>query len=355
MAIERKDFGIGVVGVGYWGPNIVRNFAGTDGAAVVAVADLDPAKLQKIARAYPGVETTRDVQDLFANPRIDAVVIATPVRGHYALTMAALRAGKHVLVEKPLAETPEQGQEMINEASRRGLVLMVDHTFLYTTAVQKIRQLVESGEIGEIYYYDSTRVNLGLFQGDVNVIWDLAVHDLSIIQYILPDQPIAVSAIGTSHVAGRPENMAHMTLFFESNCVAHINVNWLAPVKVRQTLIGGSRKMIVYDDLETTEKIKVYDKGIIYDPSPENVHQLRVGYRAGDMWAPHLAATEALHTEARHFIDCIENGTKPISDGVAGLRLVEILEAASQSMTLRGQPITLNRRATEPYRVAESA
>ena len=254
--------GVGVVGYGYWGPNLVRNFAATEGAQVIAVCDMDATKLALCERRHPGVATTKEFQDLLKDSRIDAIAIATPVHSHFELALAALKAGKHVLVEKPLAQTSEQVRRLIEEAERRKLILMVDHTFLYTPAVQKIRELIVEGALGDIYYYNGIRASLGLFQSDVNVIWDLAVHDVSIIQYILNEKPVAVSATGASHVAGTPENMAHIALFFQSSCIAHISVNWLSPVKVRQTFIGGSRKMIVYDDVEATEKIKVYDKGI---------------------------------------------------------------------------------------------
>lgn len=337
--------GIGVIGYGYWGPNLVRNFTNNDVAQVIAVSDLDPARLAAGKRLYPGLETTTEFRDLLKNPAIDAVAIATPVHTHYELALAALKAGKHVFVEKPLAETSEQVLHLIEEADRRKLTLMVDHTFLYTPAVQKIRQLVDEDALGDIYYYNGIRASLGLFQSDVNVIWDLAVHDISIIQHIFDQQPIAVSATGTCHVAGTPENMAHIAMFFQNNCVAHISVNWLSPVKIRQTLVGGSRKMIVYDDLEPTEKIKVYDKGITVNGSPEKARQLRIGYRAGDMWAPHLAAKEALQTEAEHFIDCLCNAKTPVSDGASGLRVIEILEAASRSIAAQGKPVRLKSNA----------
>jgi predicted dehydrogenase len=343
--------GIGVVGYGYWGPNLVRNFAISEVARVVSVSDLDPSKLAVCKRLYPAVATTSDFRDLLRDTRIDAIVIATPVHTHYELALAALKAGKHVLVEKPLAQTSEQVLHLIDEAERRGLTLMVDHTFLYTPAVQKIRQLIADKTLGDIYYYNSVRASLGLFQSDVNVIWDLAVHDLAIIQYILGEEPVAVSATGTCHVAGTPENMAHLALFFQNSCVAHINVNWLSPVKVRQTFVGGSRKMIVYDDVEPTEKIKVYDKGITVNGSAENAHQLRIGYRAGDMWAPHLAAKEALQTEVEHFVDCVSNGKTPISCAKSGLRVVEILEAASRSIAAQGKPV----RLSKSHRLRETA
>lgn len=333
--------GVGVIGYGYWGPNLVRNFANTVGAQVVSVSDLDPAKLALVRRRHTDVTVTAEFRDLLKDGRIDAIAIATPVHTHYDLALAALDAGKHVLIEKPLARTAEQAHHLIEEAARRNLVLMVDHTFLYTPAVQKIRELIGDGALGDIYYYNGVRASLGLFQNDINVIWDLAVHDISIIQYIFNEDPVAVSATAASHVPGSPENMAHITLFFRSSCIAQISVNWLSPVKVRQTFIGGSRKMIMYDDLEPTEKIKVYDKGITVSGSPESAHQLRIGYRAGDMWAPHLAAKEALQTETEHFVDCVRRGTSPISSGVTGLQVVEILEATSCSITARGAPVGL--------------
>ena len=319
-----------VIGYGYWGPNLVRNFANTEEARVITVSDLDPEKLVLVRRRYPDVGVTTEFRDLLTDSRIDAIAIATPVHTHYELALAALRAGKHVLIEKPLARTAEQARQLIEEAARRNLVLMVDHTFLYTPAVQKIRELIGDGVLGDIYYYNSVRASLGLFQNDVNVIWDLAVHDISIIQYLFNEDPVGVSATAASHVPGSPENMAHITLFFRSSCIAQISVNWLSPVKVRQTFIGGSRRMIMYDDLEPTEKIKVYDKGITVNGSPETAHQLRIGYRAGDMWAPHLPAKEALQTEAEHFIDCLRRNSSPISTGLTGLRVIEILEATSQ-------------------------
>jgi len=342
--MQGGRLGVGVVGYGYWGPNLVRNFASSRCARVVALSDLEPERLSNAKRLHPEIETTTDVRDLFRDPDIDAIAIATPVHSHYDLALAALKAGKHVFVEKPLAPTADQVRRLIDEAAKRNLVLMVDHTFLYTPAVQKIRELVEQGELGDIYYYDSIRSSLGLFQSDVNVTWDLAVHDLSIIQHIFKETPVSVSATGSSHIAGAPENMAHITLFFQSSCVAHLSVNWLSPVKVRQTFIGGSCKMIVYDDMQPTEKIKVYDKGITLNNTAEKAYQLRIGYRAGDMWAPHISAKEALLTEVEHFVDCIRNGREPVSGGESGLRVIEILEAVSESMAEQGRPVRIGQQ-----------
>src|SRR5215210_5240429 len=297
--------GVGVIGYGYWGPNLVRNFMEAPGSTVISVSDLHAARLAELQNRYPSVKTTSNYKDLLDDPAIDAVAIATPVSTHFELAMQAIKAGKHVLVEKPLTSTSEQGQRLIEEASARNLVLMVDHTFVYTGAVKKISDLVASNALGEIFYYDSVRVNLGLFQHDVNVIWDLAVHDLSIMDHVLPLRPRAVSATGMTHVTGGHENVAYITLFFASAQIAHVHVNWLTPVKVRHTLIGGSEKMILYDDLEPSEKLKVYDKGISVAPGPEDVYRMLVSYRSGDMWAPRLDNTEALQTEALHFIDCI--------------------------------------------------
>ena len=334
---------IGVIGYGYWGPNLVRNCYETLGAQVACVSDLRTDRLALASRRYPTIKTTQNFRELIEDPAIDAVAIATPVSSHYELALRALQEGKHVLVEKPLASNTDQVQGLIDLAQKRKLVLMVDHTFVYTGAVRKIRELVDSGSLGEIYYYDSVRVNLGLFQHDVNVLWDLAVHDLSIMDYVLPFRPCAVSATGLSHVPGGPENIAYLTLFFEGSQIAHIHANWLAPVKLRRTLIGASGKMIVYDDLEQSEKIKVYDKGITLNShqSPEKIYQLMVGYRTGDMLAPQIDGTEALRCEIDHFLRCIEQQEEPMTGGTAGLRVVEILQAASQSMAQHGRPVEL--------------
>jgi predicted dehydrogenase len=333
--------GIGVIGYGYWGPNLVRNFMEAAGSTVVSVSDLREERLARAQSRYPSIKITKNPRDLFLDPSIGAIAIATPVSSHFELAREALKAGKHVLVEKPLASNSEHALRLIEEAAKRKLVLMVDHTFVYTGAVRKIREMVTTGALGDIYYYDSVRVNLGLFQHDVNVIWDLAVHDLSIMDYILSTKPVAVSATGISHISGQPENVAYITLFFANNQIAHIHVNWLAPVKVRRTLIGGSEKMIVYDDLEPSEKIKVYDKGVTLAPRREEVYELLVSYRSGDMWAPKLDQTEGLKTEANHFIDCIENNYCPETDGAAGLRIVRLLEAAEKSVAARGRLVEL--------------
>jgi predicted dehydrogenase len=336
---------VGVIGFGYWGPNLVRNFTAQPDAAVGIVCDLSEQRRAVVTRQYPHIQATDRAEDVIADPSIDAVVIATPAEQHFELGMAALRAGKHVLIEKPIASTSDEASRLIDEASKRRLTLMVDHTFVYTGAVQKMRELVASGELGQIYYYDSVRINLGLFQPDVNVLWDLAVHDLSIMDFVLQRAPTAVSATGLAHVAGKPENIAYLTMFFDEPLIAHVHVNWLAPVKVRRTLLGGSNRMIVFDDLETNEKIKVYDRGISVNPSPENIHEMLVGYRTGDMWAPKLGLTEALHVAAAHFVECIAGARRPMTDGEAGLRVVRLLEAATASMAERGRLVSLERVA----------
>lgn len=332
---------VGVIGYGYWGPNLVRNFVSNSETRVTMVCDRDPARLRKVEALYPAVRLTISPEELIGDPEVDAVVIATPVGVHFPLALAALQAGKHVLVEKPIASTAEEASRLIDEAGRRGLVLAVDHTFVYTGAVRKMYELIRTEAFGTVRYYDSTRVNLGLFQHDVNVLWDLAVHDLSIMAYVLDETPVAVSATGHSHIMGQPEYAAFLTVFFGGDMIAHINVNWLSPVKIRRTLVGGDRQMIVYDDLETSEKIKLYDKGITINETPEQVHKLLIGYRTGDLWSPNVGQTEALALEAAHFAACIRGDEAPLTGGEAGLQIVRILEAANQSMRSKGAPVAL--------------
>ena len=337
--------GIAVVGYGYWGPNLVRNFWEVPDARLISVCDLRTERLAGVQSRYPAVEITSRYDEVLADARVQAVAIATPVSSHFELAMRALQAGKHVFIEKPVTTTADEAERLVDEAERRKLVLAVDHTFVYTGAVRKMRELVDNGSIGDIYYYDSVRVNLGLFQHDVNVLWDLAVHDLSIMDYVLPQRPVAVSATGVGHVAGEPEDVAYLNLFFENKIIAHIHVNWLAPVKVRRTLVGGSQKMIVYDDLEPSEKVKVYDKGITLNGNGngngDKRYQMLVGYRTGDMWAPQLDMTEALSLELRQFVRCILECRTPVTDGHAGLRVVRILEAATRSLADRGRVVEL--------------
>jgi predicted dehydrogenase len=332
---------VAVIGYGYWGPKLVRNFSGLAEAGVAAVCDQRPELLAQVRRHYPAVAVTAEPEDLFRDPKIHAIAIATPVSSHFDLARRALRAGKHVWVEKPMAATTEEASLLVEEVARAQKTLVVDHTFIYTGAVRKIRELLAKNAIGELFYYDSVRSNLGLFQGDVNVLWDLAVHDVAIIDALFPQKPVAVSATGISHVPNQPENMAYLTLFFPGRQIAHVHVNWLSPVKLRRTLIGGSEKMILWDDADVSEKVKVYDKGIMVSDSEENLLQKRIGYRTGDMWAPQIERTEALSTLAQHFIDCIQSGQQPESDVHSGRRVVRILEAASKSMTERGRHIEL--------------
>ncbi len=331
---------VAVVGYGYWGPNLVRNFSGLRGARVAMVCDSRPERLETVRAQYPAVQVTTEYEEVLANESIGAVIIATPVSTHYPLASRAFQAGKHVWVEKPMTACTEEAERLVSKAKAADRLLHVDHTFLYTSAVRKIRELVDRGELGSIYYYDSARINLGLFQHDVNVIWDLAVHDISILNYVLPGSPQAVSATGVAHVEGNQVNIAYLSIFFDHSIIAHLHVNWLAPVKLRQTLIGGSKKMIVWDDLEPSEKIKVYDKGITLQ-TDDDVYKAKVGYRNGDMWAPRLDTIEALREEANHFVDCVEKGTPSLSDGLAGLRVVEIAEAATRSLAERGKVVEL--------------
>jgi predicted dehydrogenase len=330
---------IGVIGFGYWGPNLVRNLHIPGRSCIVAVSDLKSSNLARAAERFPGLQTTLNAKDLINDPNLDAIAIATPVQTHFVLAEAALRSGKHVFLEKPMTETADQARQLIDLAARHNLVLMVDHTFIYTPAVQRLRELVRSGDLGQIYYYDSLRINLGLFQHDVNVLWDLAVHDLSILDFVIEARPCSVSAVGISHVPGAPENVAYLSIFMSGGAVAHINVNWLAPVKVRRTLIGGSRKMIVYDELEPSEKLKVYDRGITVADDPGTLYQTLINYRMGDMWAPNIPHKEALQNAAEQFLSCIEHQERPIADGEMGLRLVLALELATQSMHRQGIPV----------------
>jgi predicted dehydrogenase len=325
---------VGVIGYGYWGPNVVRNFHGQEHSRVEMVCDRRPEALQKLARAHPEIEVIEDLDVMLRSPMIDIVAVVTPVWTHYEFTKAALENGKHVFVEKPFTMTSEQAEELIELADRKHLKIMVDHTFLFTGAVRKIKELVDAGELGNLYYYDTTRVNLGLFQHDVNVVWDLAPHDLAIMDYLLAAPAETVVATGQKHV-NAVEDMAFLTIYYPGRLIAHVNVNWLSPVKVRSTLLGGDKKMLIWNDLESDEKIRIYDRGVNLT-SREGVYDLLVSYRSGDMWAPQLEKTEALSLEIEHFNRCILDDSRPINDGVAGLRVVKILEAASRSLANRG-------------------
>jgi predicted dehydrogenase len=328
----------GVIGYGYWGPNIVRNLQGLDSTSVEAVCDKNEAALSRVRKSYPAVKTCTDSSEILSSPSIDVVAVITPVWTHYELAKKALENGKHVFVEKPFTSNAKQAEELIELAARKNLTIMVDHTFLFTGAVRKITELTTSGALGDLYYYDSLRVNLGLFQHDVSVIWDLAPHDLSIMDHVIKGDPEAVVATGEKHLNG-VEDVAFMTIYFPGSVIAHINVNWLSPVKIRTTLIGGQKKMLVWNDLVADEKIRVYDKGVKIDS--DGIRDALVSYRSGDMWAPKVEQLEALRVEMDYFADCITNNNTPFNDGHAGLRVVRMLEAAEKSIQKRGELIRL--------------
>src|SRR6516165_7060729 len=340
--LEREGpmVSIGVIGYGYWGPNIVRNFQSHDSSEVVMVCDKSPKCAERLRKAFPSIPFSVDEHDILQSPDIDVVAVVTPVWTHYDLTKRALENGKHVFVEKPFTCNIAQAEELIELADKRNLKIMVDHTFLFTGAVKKIKELVDKKELGDLYYYDALRVNLGLFQHDVNVIWDLAPHDLSIMDHVICEKPEAVVATGERHLNG-VEDVAFITVYFPKHIIAHVNVNWLSPVKVRTTLIGGEKRMLVWNDLEADEKLRIYDKGVSMSTNPSNLHQLLVSYRSGDMWAPQVEQVEALKAETAYFLKCIEENSKPLNDGEAGLRVVRILEAADRSVRSRGEAISL--------------
>jgi predicted dehydrogenase len=326
---------IGLIGYGYWGPNLLRNFNELDDVEVKWCADQRAERLAIVTKRHPSISVTTDSAKIFEDPEVEAVVIATPVSTHFALAKRALEKNKHVFVEKPMTRTVAEGEELVALAQQKGLVLMVDHTFIYTGAVRKIKKIVEVGELGDLYYYDSVRVNLGLFQHDVDVIWDLAPHDLSILTFLVPRRPQSVSATGADHTGSGFADVAYMTVHYDSNFIAHFHVNWLSPLKVRRNLIGGSRRMLVYDDMEPSEKVRVYDRGIQVT-SQEGIYKALVDYRMGDMWSPKLELREALSVECEHFIDCVRFNKMPQSNGESGLAVVRILEAASRSMANEG-------------------
>jgi predicted dehydrogenase len=329
----------GVIGYGYWGPNILRNLVNLEGSEVLAVADICAEARQRAHKSYPGIKVTANAADVISSTEIDAIAIVTPVWTHYELAKQALEHGKHVFVEKPFTSNSSQGAELIDIAQKKNLTIMVDHTFLFTASVTKIGQLIREGALGKLYYYDSTRVNLGLFQHDINVLWDLAPHDLSIMDHLISSTPEAIVATGQGHLNGH-EDIAFITIYFPDQVIAHINVNWLSPVKMRTTLISGEKRMLVWNDLEADEKLRVYDKGVNIT-NREGVYELLVSYRSGDMWVPHLDQVEALHQELTYFVECISQGKAPFNDGCAGLRVVKMLEAASESLNKRGSLVYL--------------
>jgi predicted dehydrogenase len=333
---------IGVIGYGYWGPNIVRNFQNIDPGCVKAVCDSNPKALERAKKSYPAMDILHDPGEICKRSDIDAVAVITPVASHYPLVKKALENGKHVFVEKPFTNNAAHARELIDLADRKKLKIMVDHTFLFTGAVRKIRELTESGALGDLYYYDSLRVNLGLFQHDVSVIWDLAPHDLSIMDHIIKGEPEAIVATGERHLNG-VEDVAYMTIYFPRNVIAHINVNWLSPVKIRTTLIGGQKKMVVWNDLVADEKIRVYDRGVDNhnEISRETMNTMRTHYRIGDMWCPQVENVEALKAETEYFVECVANNIRPINDGVAGLKVVSMIEASVKSLKKGGEVIYL--------------
>ncbi len=330
-----------VIGAGYWGPNLIRNFLSLDDIEGVVACDKDASRLDRMRRQFPGIETSSDHIDVIARPDIDLVAIATPVSSHFEIAKLALNTGKHCFIEKPITSSVAEARELVELAEAKGLTLFVDHTFIYTGAVRKMKEIITSGRLGDIYYFDSVRVNLGLFQHDVNVIWDLAPHDLSIMDYLLEEKPVAVSAIGSCHVGNGLEDIAYLTLTFESDLIAHFHVNWLAPLKIRKTLIGGTRSMIVYDDTEASEKVKIYDKGIDVT-TREGVYNTLVQYRTGDMVSPKLEQDEALAVGTRHFVDCVKEKKRPTTDGQSGINVVRILEASELSIKNQGMLVPLS-------------
>lgn len=332
---------VAVIGVGYWGPNIIRNFVFNLNTQVLLACDLNPKRLKYIKGLYPSIKTTTDAREVINNSEIDLIAICTPVHTHSELARAALQAGKHVLIEKPMTSDAAQAEELVNLAAQKGLTIFVDHTFVFTGAVSKIKQLLAAGEIGDLYYFDSVRVNLGLFQHDVNVIWDLAPHDISIMHFLLEQYPESVVATGADHLGNGLEDVAYMTVYYPGNLIAHIHTNWLSPVKIRQTLIAGSKKMVVWDDNQPSEKVRVYDKGIEVLKNEDDIYQTLIQYRTGDMYCPRLDTTEALAAETRHIVNCLEHGEKPLVDGQAGLMVVKILEAAQKSIKQRGKEVRI--------------
>jgi len=335
---------VGVIGCGYWGPNLIRNFVESEAAELRWICDADAERLEKISRRYPSARTTPDYHEMLSDSRLDAVVIATPVSTHYRFARRALEAGKHVLVEKPFTTSVREAEELIALAQRAGLTLMVDHTFIYTGAVRRIKELVTNGEVGDLLYFDSVRINLGLFQHDINVVWDLAPHDLSIMDHVVGRQAVSLTATGSCHIQPGIENIAYVQLRFDDSFIANFHFNWLSPVKIRRTLIAGSRKMIVYDDIEPTEKVRVYDKGVERhdaDADKEATYRTLVSYRTGDVWVPQLDPTEALRYVCAEFLDAITRARPSVSDGEAGLRVVRLLEAAQESINNDGRLIKL--------------
>ena len=330
-----------VIGCGYWGPNLIRNFVQFPGVRMKTAVDLNKERLRHIAQLYPSVSTTSDSDAVFQDAEVDMVLIATPVTTHHPLARKALMAGKHVLVEKPMAASTEEGRDLVQLAHDRNLVLMAGHTFLYTAAVNKIKELISSGELGHIYYISTTRVNLGLFQEDINVVWDLAPHDISILNYILGAEPETVSATGQAYIQSGIEDVAFLNLTYPGDIVAHMHVSWLNPDKIRRITVVGSKKMLVYDDVSTTEKIRVYDKGVTVQPHYDTFGEFQLSYRFGDIYTPRLDDNEPLKNECQHFVHCIQKGERSRSDGHTGLAVVHVIEQACDSIRRNGEQLAL--------------
>jgi predicted dehydrogenase len=344
----KEPIALGVVGCGYWGPNLLRNFKMLPNCRVKAMCDASEERLRHMRTLYSDVEGVREFDQLFESINLDAVVIATPVRHHYSLAKASLLAGKHTLIEKPMATSSAECEELIEIATNNGLVLMVGHTFLYSTPVQKITEIVQAGDIGEIRYINSRRLNLGLFQKDINVAWDLAPHDISIILHVLGEKPQTVNCQGNAHVTPGVEDVTNISLSFRHKRFATIQSSWLEPRKVREMTIVGTRRMIVYDDLQTLEKIRIYDVRVERPPHYDTFADFHYSYHYGDSYIPHIRQEEPLKAECQHFLDCIERGLKPLTGGDEGLELVRILEAASKSLKDRGAPVVLARPSELP-------
>ena len=332
---------IGIIGYGYWGPNVARNFNACQGAELVSICDLNEKRLNLAKSHYPFIKAYSDPKDLITSKDIDAVAVVTPVFTHYELAKLALENGKHTFVEKPLTSNAAQAEELIDLAAKKNLKIMVDHTFLFTGTVRKMREVIDSGELGSLFFYDSVRVNLGLFQHDINVVWDLAPHDFSIMLYLIDKEPTSVSAFGKKHFGNGLEDMAYVVVHFhDDDFIAHFHCNWLSPVKIRNTLISGDKKMMVWDDLSSDEKVKIYDRGVEFK-NTVGIHKLLVSYRSGDVYIPHINNTEALKMEADYFVECLEKNHKPFNDGEAGLKVVKILEAVDKSLKNDGKKIRL--------------
>ncbi len=331
---------IAIIGYGYWGPNLVRNFYNTPDCTVALVVDSRPDRLALVSKNFPATRTSTDINDALTGSDIDAVVIATPTATHYSLAKTALANGKHVLVEKPMAKSVAEAEEMIAIAEKANKLLMVDHTFLYTGAVKKMKALIDNGDVGDINYFDSTRINLGLFQPDINVLWDLAPHDISILFYLIHARPVSVSASGISHTPNGLENVAYLTVNYDSSHIAHFSCSWSSPVKIRKILIGGTKKMIMFDDVEPSEKVKVYDTGYSVK-SDEDKRRLLIDYRVGDIYIPKLDQKEALSGMAADFISSIAKGGTPVSNYKIGLEVVKVLEAAQESITNKGKEVMI--------------